>query len=303
MLNDDQFIGFYLADKEYGYFSNWYPSEFEYAGIKYANVEQFMMYQKMMTFNQLKIADRIHATADPGECKNLGRTKIDNWNGELWDKISYTVVKRGIKAKFIQNPKLRRILLDTGDMLLAECSEKDTKWGIGISIDNDDRFDVSKWKGKNYLGRILMEVRDELRKLVFMTRGSRQLEYRDAHEMNSIPEWRMTIGELLRMPKYHNTVSAYKEVIRVFCRNLENEDINELIPDSIEYSQRYNMGGGLPHQGFWELKQDFYELANNMWVLSSGFDAPAIGNPLPEGAKLVKNPDGTVKIIYPDKGE
>ena len=168
---------------------------------------------------------------------------------------------------------------------------------------HDDRFDVSKWKGKNYLGRILMEVRDELRKLVLMTRGSRLLEDRDAHDMSSIPEWRMTIGELLRMPKYHNTVSAYKEVIRVFCRNLENEDINELIPDSIEYSQRYNMGGGLPHQGFWELKQDFYELANNMWVLSSGFDAPAIGKPLPEGAKLVKNPDGTVKIIYPDKGE
>lgn len=53
---------------------------FEYVGKKYANIEQYMMYQKMMTSSQYEIADRIMETSDPAECKKLGRTHIDNWD-------------------------------------------------------------------------------------------------------------------------------------------------------------------------------------------------------------------------------
>ena len=55
------------------------------------------------------------------------------------------------------------MLLGTGDAILAECSPTDKKWGIGIDIKDPSRMDISKWDGKNMLGRILMEVRDELR--------------------------------------------------------------------------------------------------------------------------------------------
>lgn len=165
MLNEMNFIGFYHENEEYGCFSNWYPSEFEYAGKKYANIEQYMMYQKMRTFAQYEIADRIMETTDPAECKKLGRSHIDNWNGELWDKISYAIVKRGIKAKFFQNKDLLEKLLNTGDILLAECAPNDTKWGIGIAVDDPRRFDIKMWTGQNLLGRILMDIREELRLL------------------------------------------------------------------------------------------------------------------------------------------
>ena len=46
---------------------------------------------------------------------------------------------------------------------MAECSPYDKKWGIGIDIGNPDRLNIAKWKGQNLLGKILMDVREELR--------------------------------------------------------------------------------------------------------------------------------------------
>lgn len=47
------------------------------------------------------------------------------------------------------------------DAYLAE-DLKDKIWGIGLSMDDPDRFDPSKWKGQNLLGYALMMVRDKL---------------------------------------------------------------------------------------------------------------------------------------------
>lgn len=54
-------------------------------------------------------------------------------------------------------------LLETGDQILVECNPKDSIWGIGLSVDNPDALDESKWKGQNLLGKILMQIREELR--------------------------------------------------------------------------------------------------------------------------------------------
>lgn len=40
----------------------------------------------------------------------------------------------------------------------------DTIWACGIRLDEDERFDASKWRGQNILGFALMEVRSILRK-------------------------------------------------------------------------------------------------------------------------------------------
>ena len=296
MLNEQNFIGFYHENEEYGCFSNWYPSEFEYAGKKYANIEQYMMYQKMRTFSQYEIADCIMETTDPAECKQLGRSRIDNWNGELWDKISYAVVKRGIKAKFFQNKDLLEKLLNTGDILLAECAPNDNKWGIGIAVDDPRRFDIKTWTGQNLLGRILMDVREELRLLAEIS--YKRLMHRDyfyAYKMPAISEWEMTIGELIRIPKYRNTVNAYREV----CKWFVGKDVLDVCLSDAENMHLTNMGGGLPPQGFWELKQDLYEIKNDMFINASGFDAPVYGEVLPEGTKFIDNGDGTVRLVKP----
>lgn len=54
------------------------------------------------------------------------------------------------------------MLIATGDEIIAECSVSDKVWGIGLSMSDPLRYDITKWPGQNLLGKILMAVRDQL---------------------------------------------------------------------------------------------------------------------------------------------
>lgn len=72
------------------------------------------------------------------------------------------IIYEGLVAKFSQNEELKKRLLYTGNDMLAECAVKDRIWGIGLSMTDPDRHDMSKWKGQNLLGYVLMMVRAKL---------------------------------------------------------------------------------------------------------------------------------------------
>ncbi len=61
-------------------------------------------------------------------------------------------MREALKAKFTQNEDLKNILLETGDAILVEHTENDNYWGDG-----------GDGNGKNMLGKLLMELREELR--------------------------------------------------------------------------------------------------------------------------------------------
>lgn len=254
-------IGFYHENEKYGCFSNWYHAEFDYAGRHYLNVEQYMMYHKVWMFKQYDLADKIMRSTDPAECKKLGRTKFAEFDGKVWDKICYTIVKRGVKAKFIQNPDFLQELLSTGTALLAECSLRDEKWGIGIDIDDPDHQDVSKWHGENLLGRILMEVREEIKQeMAFLGHGP---QYKDYSEEMPIPEWNMTAGELKRIPQYYKAIHAYSDTLKLPHQQMNSFYYGATLQEW-EMAMRTNMGGGLPIAGFYEMKQEVYEIAKKL---------------------------------------
>ena len=87
---------------------------------------------------------------------------VAGYNENYWNGIRQIVVYEGLIAKFSQNDKLREGLLHTKDQILAECAEKDRIWGIGLSMKDPDRMDLSKWRGQNLLGYTLMMIRDRL---------------------------------------------------------------------------------------------------------------------------------------------
>lgn len=257
-------IGFFHENEEYGCFSNWYPAEFDYVS-HFTNSEQFMMYHKVLMFRRYDLAEQIMQTSDPAECKKIAGQKFPEFNANIWEKTCYTIVKRGVKAKFAQNEDIRKILLSTGNELLAECSPYDRKWGIGIDIEDPNRFIVSKWKGQNMLGRILMEVREELRVEIILSSHD-QTKYIDAKSMDPIPEWDMSAGELQQIPQYHKAIHA-------FCDTLQDQHIRDcfLYDYSLQdwdTAMRVNMGGGLTIIGFYEMKQEVYEIARRTLLLN-----------------------------------
>ena len=43
----------------------------------------------------------------------------------------------------------------------ACCDSRKDIWGIGLSMKDENRFDLDKWKGQNLLGYALMMVREQ----------------------------------------------------------------------------------------------------------------------------------------------
>ena len=155
-------ICFHNPDEINGYLSNWYLSDFEINNIKYTSMEQYMMYQKAILFNDNEIAQQILETTNVGKIKALGRA-VKNYDEIIWNGMRQVIVYDGLIEKFSQNKELKNQLLATDEDILAECAVQDKIWGIGLSMKDEKRFDMDKWQGQNLLGFSLMRVRDLLK--------------------------------------------------------------------------------------------------------------------------------------------
>ncbi len=154
-------VYFHNPNEENGFLSNWFLCSFLINEQTFTSIEQYMMYQKAIRFNDLLVASQIMATNDTATIKGLGRA-VSGYDDSIWSAVREQVVYDASMAKYSQNPDLKRQLLATNDSLLAECAVNDLIWGIGLAMDDVNRFDIKKWRGKNLLGKTLMKVREHL---------------------------------------------------------------------------------------------------------------------------------------------
>jgi len=141
----------------YRFLSNFYPCVIEHQGISYPSNEHYYVAMKVndeqlingMYYTPGDFREMLATIENPAIVKRLGqKIKIR----KDWDSKKLEVMNWGVREKFNNNSTLRELLLSTGDEELIEGNHwKDTFWG------------VCDGKGKNHLGKILMEVRRELR--------------------------------------------------------------------------------------------------------------------------------------------
>jgi len=91
-----------------------------------------------------------------------GATGVPNYNDAEWASVRFEIVKDLNRQKFLQNEELQTVLLETGDSILVEGAGYDRVWGAGLSTTHADIQDPTKWRGQNLLGKLLMELREEL---------------------------------------------------------------------------------------------------------------------------------------------
>lgn len=154
-----------------GIYSNWHKSSFiivkhpipviELNSLQFNCVEQYMMFCKAVTFNDIEIAENILTESNPRKQKALGRL-VKNFDSKKWDEVKYNLVKVGVLAKFVQNEDLKQQLLSEDCDLFVEASPFDRVWGIGYDEHDAHVVDEKHW-GENLLGKIITEVRDELK--------------------------------------------------------------------------------------------------------------------------------------------
>jgi len=133
------------------FLSNFWPCELHYSGTTWPSAEHAYQAAKTRLPHQKEL---IRAAPSPAVAKRLGRRIPHSAMHADWEHIKLTVMSNIVHAKF-EDPELRKALLETGDAILEEGNWwGDTFWGVSPA---------GSGVGRNYLGHILMQVREELR--------------------------------------------------------------------------------------------------------------------------------------------
>ncbi|RJQ10881.1 MAG: NADAR family protein [Bacillota bacterium] len=142
-------IRFYRAVGPYGFLSNLYRQPLFFEGRFFRSAEDAYQYGKP---RKTEVADWLVAAPSPHLCAAAAHALFAFDVRPDWNQIKLERMRQVLRAKFTQHRELKLSLLQTGDARLIEESATDAFWGIGKTR-----------KGKNMLGVLLMEIRQELR--------------------------------------------------------------------------------------------------------------------------------------------
>ena len=132
-------------------------------GVTYVCGEAYYQAEKARRFKDYDALRKIMEAKSPKVMKEIGRS-IRGYDDDDWQRCAVDVMRQGIREKMSQNIEARRLLLSTEKSVIADANQFDKFWGIGIDIDDASVFDPRNWTGDNNMGKLLMQVRDELKK-------------------------------------------------------------------------------------------------------------------------------------------
>jgi ribA/ribD-fused uncharacterized protein len=141
-------IHFYRVSDPFGCFSNFAPYPVSIDGNVWPTTEHYFQSQK---FVDEEYREEIRLTESPMIAARIGRDRSRPLRPD-WESVKVAIMREAIRAKFAQHGDIRDILLSTGNANLVEHTKNDAYWGDG-----------GDGSGRNMLGQILMEVRQELR--------------------------------------------------------------------------------------------------------------------------------------------
>ena len=141
-------IRFLHPTGEWGFLSNAAPCNFKLQDRVWSSVEHYYHAQKFLNFAEQESV-RLCNTAQEAIQKG---TSVGRSYRQDWHRYRLGAMRDAIRAKFTQSEELKQKLLETGDNELVRDSTHDVYWGAGAEN-----------TGQNMIGKILMEIRDELR--------------------------------------------------------------------------------------------------------------------------------------------
>ena len=134
--------------------SNYYMCNVKIDNLTFSSSEAAYHAEKFLDEDIKKLLTRLI----PDEAKHVTR-ELSRFIRLDWDNVKYNLMKKVVLEKFKQNPKCLKELLDTEDIELIEDTTgwHDNIWGECTCEECKNK------EHKNYLGKILMEVRNELK--------------------------------------------------------------------------------------------------------------------------------------------
>lgn len=133
--------------EEYRFLSNFWPAKVEFEGVRYDTAEH--AYQAAKSLHP-DAREFIRNCGHAGEAKKHGKNLVLR---EDWEQVKQQVMLDVLRSKFTLNTRLQEKLLATCDLELIEGNRWGDKiWGVCLRTR----------EGQNRLGKLLMQVREEL---------------------------------------------------------------------------------------------------------------------------------------------
>ncbi len=146
-------IYFYSTrEKPYGCFSNFSRHGFELDEHWWITSEHYFQAQKFLD-TDIEWFHKIREVKTPKDAAKMGRSRQHPLRFD-WEEVKDEIMYQAVFCKFKTHQNIQDILLSTENQLIVENSPMDYYWGCG-----------KDGSGKNKLGKILMEVRDNLLKV------------------------------------------------------------------------------------------------------------------------------------------
>lgn len=131
---------------EHAWLSNFYPCPVIFRGFTYRSAEHAYQAAKAQTER-----DRAYVADAPTAAKAKARGR-EIGTPENWNAVKLAIMREIVYAKFCQNAVLAVQLIETADAEIVEGNNwKDTYWGVCNGV------------GENLLGKILMELRADIK--------------------------------------------------------------------------------------------------------------------------------------------
>ena len=157
-LHDDDVIAFRSPNYV---LCNFYEAKFFVYNSYFPSVEQAYQWRKMKHIGQEAYALEISKSKTPGRAKQIANRVPGNLLKD-WHVIKCDVMRELLIAKVEQCSKFRSTLLKTEGKRLIEATN-DMYWASGLPPYLSTTTKPECFPGKNWLGRILEDIRDELR--------------------------------------------------------------------------------------------------------------------------------------------
>ena len=147
---NSQVINFYNHYEPYYEFTNFYFQPIKIDDHTWPTTEHYFQAQK---FVGTPYYHHIRKLPHPRDAFQVSREHATSrWVRGDWAVVKNDVMLKALREKFTQHDYLKKKLLETKDKVLVEHTVRDSYWGDG-----------GDGKGLNMLGKLLMQVRDEIR--------------------------------------------------------------------------------------------------------------------------------------------
>jgi len=155
-------IAFTKVALPYGWLGNMSPYPLDFGGITWRTSEALF---QSLRFTDNDIKELIRAEKNPMGAKFVMKANKESITTEPHSEKDVFNMKMCLRLKLEQHPKLKEELLNTGDLIIIEdVTARGDKggnlfWGAML-VENEDGF---HWVGTNTLGKLWMELREELK--------------------------------------------------------------------------------------------------------------------------------------------